>query len=193
MAYSQRYVPHEGKRAKIERNVRRRLAEIAERLGVCHRHLQTQQESSGLPKWRPCGRESGGGLSPQAARPRGRLPTVMQGRALRALAACAAFAFHRFCRQERHGCRNGIERMEWMLCYRGVRAAERQSTECETLRNRAQAPVRARSVRRVTTPNSRPQGRHFGSTIHRFMKLVSYGRKRKDNENWFNCLPSWGT
>ena len=43
-----------------------------------------------------------------------------------------------------------------MSCYRGVKAAERQSTECETLLNRAQAPVRARSVRRAPLPRLAP-------------------------------------
>ena len=38
-----------------------------------------------LPKWRPCGRESGEGRSPHAARPHGRLRAVTQGFALRAL------------------------------------------------------------------------------------------------------------
>ncbi len=70
--------------------------------------------------------------------------------------------------------RTGVERMKWMSCPKGVKAAERQSTECETLLNRWQAPVRARSLRKASPPD--PRARKGATSIaaaETYMKSVS--------------------
>ncbi len=157
-------------RARVRGGALRRLRALA---GACQRFRKVVRSAHQLPAQPSFPRGSAGRKDADVAPTLNgwsgcRVPGVSgprSGRAGSALVACATFVSTRFCGQEGCGCRADVERMEWMSCPNGVKAAERQSTECETLHNRWQAPVRARSLRRepapARAPLRQPQRKHI--------------------------------